>query len=106
MKATELFRKTLPFVGLKLLLGLVTILISLVLLGILFGLSLLFGDGMAALSIIIWLVLTGIVRFALMHYLGYLVKAGHIAVITDAIIHNKVPDQPVDYGKKLFRKPL
>ena len=88
MKTNEIFRKTLPFVGLKLLLGLATVVISLVLLGILVGIGLLFGNELAFISIIIWLGLTGIIRFALMHYVGYLIKAGHIAVITESIKNN------------------
>lgn len=104
MKVSEIFRKTLPFVGLKLLLGLVTVVVSLVLLGILFGIGMLFGDGLAAISIIIWLVLTGIVRFFLMHYVGYLIKAGHIAVITESIKNNQVPNNPVEVGKSMVQE--
>ena len=39
---------------------------------------------------------TGAVRFAIMHYLGYLVKAGHIAVIAEACKRGKLPKNMVE----------
>ncbi len=104
MKAGELFRKTFGFVTAKLLLGGATVLISVVLLAILMGLGWLFGEGGMAICLIIWIALTGAVRFAIMHYFGYLVKAGHIAVLAEAVTTGKVPDNQVNYGKEKVKE--
>ena len=74
MKSGELFRKTMPFAMAKLLLGAVTVLASVILLVVLMLIGLLFDEGGVAICMLIWLGATGIIRFAVMHYFGYLVK--------------------------------
>lgn len=102
MKARELFSKTMPFVWAKLLLGLATVLISAVLFGIFAGIAWLFrSDSVTGVMILIWLGAVGIVRFIIMHYMGYLVKAGHIAVMTEAVTKGTVPANQVAYGKQM-----
>ena len=104
MKAGQLFRKTMPFAIAKLVLGAATILISVVLLAILLGIGYLFGENGMAICILIWIGATGVVRFAIMHYFGYLVKAGHVAVLAEAVTTGKVPDNQVNYGKEAVKK--
>ncbi len=104
MKSGELFRKTMPFCMAKLLLGLITIVISVVLLAILLGIGWLFGENGMAICILIWIGMTGFVRFAIMHYFGYLVKAGHIAVLAEATTTGKVPANQVNYGKEMVKQ--
>jgi hypothetical protein len=102
MKARELYAKTMPFVWAKLLLGLITVAASAVLFGILMGLAWLFNSGgVTAVMFLIWLGAVGVVRFIIMHYLGYLVKAGHIAVMAEAVTTGRVPDNQVAYGKRM-----
>jgi len=36
-----------------------------------------------------------------MHYIGYMLKAGHIAVITEAVTTGQVPANQMAYGKKI-----
>ncbi len=98
MKAGTVFRKTLPFSLAKLLLGTVTILISCILLAILLGIGSLFDGGGLFVCILIWCGAVGVIRFAIMHYFGYMVKAGHIAVMTEAFTTGKVPAGQVKYG--------
>ena len=98
MKAGQVFRKTMPFCWAKLLLGGATVLISAILLAILMGLGWLFGESGMFICILIWIGATGAVRFAIMHYFGYLVKAGHIAVIAEATTTGNVPANQVKYG--------
>jgi hypothetical protein len=101
MKAGEIFSKTMPFVWAKLLLGLAVVLISAVLFGIFMGIALLFHSAEATVFIVvIWLAAVGVVRFFLMHYVGYMVKAGHIAVIAEAVTTGGVPANQVAYGKQ------
>ncbi len=104
MKSGQLFRKTMPFAIAKLVLGAATILISVVLLAILLLIGSLFGGGGLAICIIIWIGATGVIRFAIMHYFGYLVKAGHVAVLAEAVTTGKVPDNQVNYGKEAVKK--
>ena len=102
MRANEIFSKTMPFCLAKLLLGLITIAVSAVILAVLMGLAWLFNaQGVTGVLLLVWLAATGAVRFALMYYVGYLVKAGHVAVIVEAVTTGRIPDNQVAYGKSL-----
>jgi hypothetical protein len=47
-----------------------------------------------------WLVGTIVLRFVFMHYAGYLLKAGHIAVISEALATGIVPEKQMAFGKR------
>ena len=104
MKPGTLFRKTMPFCIAKLLLGGATVLICAVLFAILLGIGWLFGDGGIFVCMLIWIGCVGAVRFAIMHYFGYLVKAGHIAVLAEAVTTGEVPANQVAYGKEKVKE--
>lgn len=105
MTAKEVFFKTMQFGWIKLGLGLLNILIAVVLFAILMGISVLFkSEGVGAVMFIVWLVLIGIVNFFLNHYIGYLVKAGHVAVIAMAFKTGQVPASPFDMGKTMVKE--
>lgn len=105
MNSNQIFKGTLPFMWAKLLLGVITIGISIGILAILSGFAMLFyRQPVTGGTILIWLFLTGLVRFALMHYMGYLVKAGHVAVIAEAVTHGSIPQNQVDYGKQMVKE--
>ena len=99
MKAEQLFRKTLPFCMAKLVLGGIMVLIMAVLLALFAGIGWLFGDTGLLIGIIIWLGSIKFVHLGVMNYAGYLVKAGHIAVLAEAATTGKVPANQVKYGK-------
>jgi hypothetical protein len=102
LRAGEIYAKTMPFCMAKLMLGLLTTVASAVILAILMGIAWLFGsEGVTGILLLVWLSATGFVRFVLMHYFGYMVKAGHIAVITEAVMTGRIPDGQVAYGKKM-----
>ncbi len=101
MKAKDIFFKTLPFVWAKLLLGLATVLISGILLAVLMGIGALIGnDNAGVIMFVIWLCGAGVVRFFLTHYIGYMLKAGHIAVMVEAVTTGRVPQNQIAYGKQ------
>jgi hypothetical protein len=105
MKPGEIFAKTMPFAWAKLLLGLATIVISIVIFAILMGIAWLFkSDGVFLVMFIIWICATGAVNFFINHYIGYLVKAGHVAVITEAVTTGSVPDNQIAYGKEMVKE--
>lgn len=104
MKSGQLFRKTMPFCMAKLLLGGITVVISVILLAILMGLGWLFGEGGMGIALLIWIAAIGVIRFVIMHYFGYLVKAGHIAVLAEAVTTGQVPNNQVAYGKNMVKE--
>ena len=99
MKASNIFMKTLPFCWAKLALGALNVLISAALFAVLFAITMAMeSSGMLVISIILWLSLTGLSNFLLNQYAGYLVKAGHIAVISEAVNGGQIPEDQVKYG--------
>lgn len=100
MTAKQLFSKTKPFIMAKLALGGAMVLISVILLAIFMGLGWLFGETGMIIMFLLWVSAVGAVRLAIMHYMGYLVKAGHIAVIAEAMATGRIPANQVAYGKK------
>ncbi|WP_455666438.1 zinc ribbon domain-containing protein [Phocaeicola sp.] len=104
MTAKEIYLKTLAFSWIKLGLGLLNMVIAVALFAILISISVLFNsEGAGAVMFIVWLVLVGIVNFVLNHYIGYLVKAGHVAVISRAFKNGVIPDNPVAVGKEMVK---
>lgn len=104
MTAKEIFFKTLQFGWIKRGLGLLNILIAVILFAILMGISTLFNnEGVGVAMFIVWLCVIGIVNFILNHYIGYMVKAGHVAVITMAFKTGTVPENPVGTGKAMVK---
>ncbi len=104
MNAKEIFLKTMPYNMAKLLLGLLTVLVSVVLFAVLVGIGYLFGEGGTVIMLLVWLGALGIVRFIIMHYFGYLIKAGHIAVITEAAATGRLPANQIEYGKQMVKE--
>ena len=102
MKAKDIFIKTLPFVWMKLLLWLVTFVASIVWFAILALIAAAAKNGgVTFFAVVLWVGGIGLIRFILMRYFGYLIKAGHIAVITEAVVTGKIPENQVEYGKKM-----
>jgi hypothetical protein len=101
----EVFFKTMPFAWAKLLLGLATVVASVLIFAILMGIAWLFkSGGVGFVMFFIWLSVTGVISFIFNHYIGYMVKAGHIAVITEAVTTGNVPDKQVEYGKQIVKE--
>ena len=104
MEAREIFMRTLPFCWAKLGLGLLNIVLCGLLFAILMGLSLLFNsEGVAGIMFFVWLGLIVVVNFIINHYLGYLVKAGHIAVIAESFKLGRVPGSCMSVGKEMVK---
>lgn len=105
MTAKEIFIKTMPFCWMKLALGIVNLFIAVALFAILMGISVLFAsEGVGAVMFIVWISLVGVVNFIINHYFGYLVKAGHVAVISEAFRSGRVPASPVSVGKEMVKE--
>lgn len=99
MNTNQIYTKTLPFVWMKLGLGFITILLSILLLLLLTSLGM-FSNSIPVLGfmILLWGGLTGVIHSLLNHYCGYLVKAGHVAVVTEAVRSGAMPENPIHMG--------
>lgn len=101
MKAGDIYSKTMPFVWAKLLLGLINIIAAVVLLAVFMGIAMLTNGGSIVIILfIVWLGSVKILNFIINHYFGYLVKAGHVAVIVEAANTGQIPENQVAYGKQ------
>jgi len=104
MTHNQIFRKTMPFVWLKLLLGLITVAVSAGLFALSVGLMwLLDGIGWPFLFAF-WMIATVGVHFVIVRYVGYLVRAGHVAVVAEAVVTGSIPDNQVIYGKDMVKE--
>lgn len=92
MKAKDVYFKTMIFVWLKLALGGALLLVSLILLAICLGLgSLGSGDGIV-IAFVIWLILVSVVYGLVNRYIGYMLKVGHVAMVTTAVTTGTLPE--------------
>ena len=103
MKTKDLYFGTMKFVWLKLALGAALTLGAIILFALFTLIGSLFGEGGAAVGFILWLVSSvALYRFA-MAYFGYLIKAGHVAVIAEAISSGAIPENQFEWGKNAVK---
>ena len=57
-------------------------------------------DGPRIAMLCIWLAGTLGMHFIIMHYAGYLLKAGHIAVVSEILVTGVVPNKQLSFGKQ------
>lgn len=98
MKAGELFRKTMPYCVARLTLGGTMALILALLLALCTGIGWLFGDVGVVVGLLVWMAILKPVRALIMNYGGYMVKAGHLAVLAETAATGIAPDNQVSYG--------
>jgi hypothetical protein len=93
------------FNWMKLGLAAVTLFLSLILLAICAGIGYLTSTKDNALGMLIMLGLwasgTKAINFLLMHYFGYIVKAGHVAIISKAVTTGEIPNDQFSEAKKM-----
>ncbi|MDR1745803.1 MAG: zinc ribbon domain-containing protein [Tannerella sp.] len=105
MKAGQVFSGTMQFCWLKLLVGVLHIVVAAALFALLMGISLLFkSQGVGIVMLLIWFSLLGIINFIFRHYLGYLLKAGHVAVIARSFLDDRIPDAPFRTGARMVKE--
>lgn len=104
MKASDVYFKTMKFVWLKLALGAAVILFALLSLAICLGIgSLGRGEGML-IVFWIWLVLVCIVSAVVNHYFGYMIKAGHVAMVATAVTTGQLPQNQFEAAKNMVKE--
>lgn len=101
MKTNDIYFKTMKFVWLKLALGAAITLVSTIILAIFMLIGYAIGGPGIVIMLCFWMIFTGgIHRFA-MYYFGYMLKAGHIAVIAKAVTTGQIPENQFEYGKQM-----
>ncbi len=104
MKTKDVYLKTMKFVWLKLALGGVMILFSLITLAIFLGIgSIGNGDGIV-IAFWLWLLLVCGVFVWVNRYIGYLLKAGHVAIVTTLVTTGSVPENQLDAAKEMVKE--
>lgn len=104
MKTSEIYLKTMKFVWAKLLLGLATVVASVIILAICLGIASLFGEGAIFIGVCFWIAGTAIVSNLLNQYVGYLFKAGHVAVIATAVTTGSIPENQIETAKTMVKE--
>ncbi|MDR1884381.1 MAG: zinc ribbon domain-containing protein [Prevotella sp.] len=100
MKASQIYSGTIGFCWLKLALGIVDVLIGAVLFAVVMGIAALTASGeVGAVLFFVWMGVWGFVHWMIQHYIGYLLKAGHVAAIAQTFKDGAIPSNPVAFGK-------
>lgn len=103
MSVKDIYLKTMKFVWLKFAFGAAFTLAAAVLFAIMVGIAALISADVGIITAFIWLGLTcGGYRLA-MYYVGYLIKAGHIAVIAKAVTDGTIPENQFEWGKEAVK---
>lgn len=103
MKTKDLYFGTMKFVWLKLALGAALTLGAALLFALFALVGSLFGENGVGVSLLLWaLSFFALYRFA-MSYFGYLIKAGHVAVIAEAINRGAIPENQFEWGKNAVK---
>lgn len=92
------------FVWLKLALGGAIFLVSLILLAICLGLGSLGGGNGMIFAFVIWLLLTAAISGIVNRYIGYMLKAGHVAMVTTAVTTGTLPENQLQAATAIVKE--
>lgn len=98
MKANEVYAKTMKFVWMKLALGMAVVLISILLGAIMFGIAAATGGESFGIMLFLWMIITIGGFGTVNHFLGYVLKAGHVAAVAEIVTTGTVPEDAFKYG--------
>lgn len=92
------------FVWLKLALGAAMILFALITLAIFLAIGSIGNGGGIYIAFLLWISVVCGVYAALNHYIGYLIKAGHVAMVAKAVTEGQLPDDQFGAAKEIVKK--
>jgi len=101
LKTKDVFLKTMKFVWLKLALGGIVLLFALVTLFPFVWLGSLGDGGGIVIALTVWFILVGCVYGFLQHYVGYILKAGHVAMVTTAVTTGSLPEDQLAAAREM-----
>lgn len=104
MKTKSIYFKTMKFVWMKLALGAAITGVAVILLAIFMLIGNAIGEGAGMyIMLLIWLIVVAVIYRLAMSYIGYMLKAGHVAVIASAVTTGQIPDNQFEYGKQMVK---
>lgn len=103
MKAKDIYLGTMKFVWLKLGIGAAVTVASVILLALCMLIGSALGPAGLYILFIVWIVLTEVIYKVIMYYFGYMIKAGHVAVIASAVTTGRLPENQFEYGKQMVK---
>lgn len=104
MKASNVYFKTMKFVWLKLALGAAVFLFALLTMVICLALGSLGNGGGLWIAMIVWIILIGIANTVVNRYFGYLVKAGHVAMVATVVTTGTVPENQFQVATAMVKE--
>lgn len=104
MKAKDVYLKTMKFVWLKLALGGAIFLFALLTMFLFWWLGSLGGGNGIVIALTIWLVLVCSVYGIVQRYVGYMIKAGHVAMVTTAVTTGTLPENQLEAAKNMVKE--
>lgn len=105
MSVKDIYLKTMKFVWMKLALGSIVFILSCIILGICVGIGLLTKSA----PVLYILFIVGVcgclgVYGVINNYFGYMVKAGHIAIIATAVTSGEIPENQVEVATQMVKE--
>ena len=102
MSVGQIYGKTMKFVWLRLAVGAVITVASILLFALVMGIGSLFEEPAVTIILVLcWLGGTCGIYQLVMRYAGHMVKAAHIAVITQAVTTGTIPENMFETGKQM-----
>lgn len=101
LKTKDVYLKTMKFVWLKLALGGAVLLFALVTLFPFVWLGSLGSGSGIVMALTLWFILVGCVYGFVQRYVGYMLKAGHVAMVTTAVTTGSLPDDLLGTAKAM-----
>ena len=89
MSPEQVYNKTMGFICLKALMPIASLIVCIIAMKILSGV---FGGHIGLIGALIWIVIAVGFGFGIDFFVGYKFKAGHVAVVTDAVSAGMMPD--------------
>lgn len=100
-----MYLKTMKFVWLKLALGGAIFLISAITMFLFLWIGSLVGSGSGiAIALCLWAILIGGVFTFAERYIGYMLKAGHVAMVTTAVTTGTLPENQLEAAKSMVKE--
>lgn len=104
LKAKDVYLKTMKFVWLKLALGGAIFLFAFLTMFLFIWLGSLGGGSGIVMALTIWMILVGAVYGLVQRYIGYLIKAGHVAMVTTAVTTGSLPKNQIEAAKTMVKE--
>lgn len=103
IKTLDVFKGTSVFIWKKIGVGLLSMLVVVIPIAILFGIGCIFNTGVGFLLGLVGFVIGIQLQKLFNRYVGYMVKAAHVAVITESVRTGYIPDNQYEFGKKTVK---